>query len=147
VIAADAVRIIVENPLPLPVAETVMLALPWATPVTTPVVALTLATVGALLAYARVTVTPAPAGTAFALNRSSSPIMSAPPDGKIVTPVSAAGNALTTTVAFAVSDVVEKPAPLPTAVTAMTAVPGETPATSPVAAFTVATPTALLEYV
>jgi len=47
-----AVRVLVVKPAPLPVAMTVIVALPGATPVTTPVLAFTDAILVALVLYA-----------------------------------------------------------------------------------------------
>jgi len=135
---AVAVTWFVAKPIPLPVANTVMVAVPGATPVTTPL-AFTIAMLGLLVVYVYDTATAALALAGVGVSWTVCPAATEGVVGASVTPFIAFGNEVTVTSAVAVRAVVVKPEPLPVAVTVIVALPGATPVTTPVLALTVAT--------
>ena len=93
---ADVDRCVVANPVPLPVAVTVIVALPGLTAVTTPLV-FTEAIASPLDVYAYCTVTPAPAVIAVGVKAALAPVSRPRLSGTTVSSPSAGGGVVTVT--------------------------------------------------
>jgi hypothetical protein len=136
-------RVLAVTSAPLPVAVTVMRAVPGLTAAITPRPS-TLATAEVLDVYAYATDTWAPAVVTVAMSVAESPAQSARLSGETESADSASGGADTTTATLDWRVVAANPVPVPVAVTVMAALPGPTAEMTP-ALLTVTTDDALDE--
>jgi ABC-type transport system substrate-binding protein len=130
VTVTESVRLLVANPVPLPVADTTITAEPAATPVISPAV-LTVATDREREVNACVTVTAGSARSAVIVNCCVRPTAMSDERGATVKPRSAGTFGRTVTLMTCDNVTARVPPPLPSTVTVMLAVPGATPTTRP----------------